>query len=242
MNAGSGNDTVAFTSLAGGPTMQVNGGADTDTLDFSALGGGVTASLSSGTFRLTGEATVHTETGFENLVGTASVDDLTGDNGANRLVGGGGADTLIGQDGNDVLIGGDGADILQGGTGADQFHYLAASEVGDGLFGYSDADGDSLHFSAAFFGANQPSFDLDGTLSASAYQATDVNDASGTYSGASGAPTFVLDTVTGGATAKLYFDRTGNGTVNGADDLLVLTFDLSSNLAGFNRSDIHLIS
>jgi hypothetical protein len=242
VDGGDGNDTVAFTALSGGPQFQVNGGADTDTLDFSAVGSGVTASLSTGTFRLTGNALVHTETGVENLIGTASVDDLTGDNGANRLVGGGGADTLIALDGNDVLVGGDGADILQGGTGADRFQYLAASNAGDTLFSYSDAEGDSLYFDAAFFGGNTPAFDLDGTLSASAYQATDVNDGAGTYSGSSGAPTFVLDTVTSGATAKLYFDRTGDGTVNGLDDILVLTFDLSSNLAGFNRSDINLIS
>ncbi|MGQ3357811.1 MAG: tandem-95 repeat protein [Phreatobacter sp.] len=242
VDGGAGNDTVAFTALAGGPQFQVNGGADTDTLDFSAVGSGVTASLSTGTFRLTGNALVHTEVGVENLVGTASVDELTGDNGANRLVGGGGADTIVGLDGADVLVGGDGADGLEGGTGADQFHYLAASHAGDTLFGYSDAENDSLHFDAAFFGGNAPVFDLDGTLSASAYRATDVNDGTGAYSGSNGAPTFVLDTVSAGIAGRLYFDRTGNGSVTDADDLLVLTFDLSSNLAGFNRSDINLIS
>ena len=65
-----------------------------------------------------------------------------------RLIGGGGADTLAAGDGADYLWGGLGADQLNGGAGRDRFAYLATTEGGDVIGGFtSGIYGDAIDLS-----------------------------------------------------------------------------------------------
>ena len=67
-------------------------------------------------------------------------------------------------------------------------------------------------------------------------------DGAGHYSGSPGTAAFVLDTVGfSGAIAALYFDANGNGDVLDAGDVKVTTFDVSSNIAGIQNTNLLLI-
>jgi len=80
-----------------------------------------------------------------------------------------------------------------------------------------------------------------GVLNAANFVNTDLGF-SGSYTGATGTPTFVLDAtgaVSGlqsGTTGALFFDQDGNGLV----DFRVASFGGSSSLVGFTASDIIL--
>ena len=88
-------------------TERIEGGGGTDTVDFSQLTSGVTVDLGAGT------GTVEV-TDVENIVGTDQMDRITGDNNENIIVGGGGNDVLDGGDDSveDVLTGGGGIDTF----------------------------------------------------------------------------------------------------------------------------------
>ncbi|MGO4125379.1 calcium-binding protein [Inquilinus sp. YAF38] len=89
------------------------------------------------------------DTGGDNLTGSAAANNLNGQGGDDTLDGQGGNDTLIGGAGDDTLVGGGGADSLNGGTGFDTADYSGSATpvtvnllTGTGTGG--DAQGDTL--------------------------------------------------------------------------------------------------
>lgn len=111
---GGGDDRLAV--LSGSKITGLTlGGDGLDTLDYSRLSAGATVDLDSGTATRTGGVE-----GFESVIGSRFADSLAGDDGANRLEGGRGADLLEGRGGDDTLVGGAGDDAfrLSGAPGA----------------------------------------------------------------------------------------------------------------------------
>jgi Ca2+-binding RTX toxin-like protein len=262
---GTGNDT-----LDGGANNAVNPltGIGGDTADYSSSSVSLNIALTSGgaTNVSDGLGGLDTLTGIENLTGGSVGDTLTGDGGNNILIGNGGTnvlnglggdDRLVGGDahdvlnggsGNDVLIGGAGSDTLSGGDDADRFVYALQSDAGtavnggeDQIFGFSHTQGDTFAFSSSFFTANE-NLTLDdgfGHVKADGLLITDVSGTS--YSGSTGQPLFVLDTVVAGSAGTLWFDANGNGSMADAHDVKIATFDNATSLAGFNAHDLLLI-
>ena len=89
--------------------------------------------------------------GDDALNGSYEAEEIRGKGGNDLIRGGSGADSLKGGNGNDTIVGGAGADELRGAAGADIFRYMAASEGGDEIKGFSVAE-DGLEVSAAGFG------------------------------------------------------------------------------------------
>lgn len=110
INAGEGNDVVAYTGS--GESVQF-GGDGADLLQGGAL-----------LDRLFGEY------GADTLMGGDGDDQLDGGESADRLEGGLGADSLTGGEGADTLLGGDDFDRFRGGSGNDSM----SGEGGDDFF------------------------------------------------------------------------------------------------------------
>ncbi|WP_052120833.1 calcium-binding protein [Inquilinus limosus] len=121
LNGGGGDDAVTVTRTFGDPASVdiVNGGAGADTLivDFAGADSPLTFSLN-GT---SGDGSVRSSS-FETLIytGGSGNDTVTSAAGNDQLFGYAGNDTLAGAAGTDQLDGGDGDDVLRGGSGADQ--------------------------------------------------------------------------------------------------------------------------
>jgi Ca2+-binding RTX toxin-like protein len=114
IDGGAGNDTLIGNA---GPDTMI-GGAGIDTLSYAGSSAGVLVRLAFGT-GIRGDAEGDIFSGFENLIGSAHVDELTGTDGANTIAGGAGADTIKGAGGSDTLIGGAGNDQIDGSEGDD---------------------------------------------------------------------------------------------------------------------------
>jgi Ca2+-binding RTX toxin-like protein len=256
--------------LTGGAHDVVNAltGVGGDTANYSSSSVGLNIALTSGGASnvADGLGGLDTLTGIENLIGGSAGDTLTGDGSNNVLIGNGGAnilnglggddrlaggdvhDVLNGGSGNDVLIGGGGSDTLSGGDDADRFVYNLQSDAGtavnageDQIFGFSHAQGDTFAFKSSFFTANENLVLDDGTghVKADGLLITDVTDTS--YSGFTGQPLFVLDTVVGGSAGTLWFDANGNGSLTDTNDVKIATFDNATSLAGINAHDLLLV-
>src|SRR5207253_707500 len=130
LSGGIGDDTYVF--LYGGPkiietdTVAELAGEGNDTLDFSAITVGTTLDLSSTTTLLSNDIGRNLLTqaagqaaNFENALGGAGADNFTGNAANNIFVGGAGNDMLSGGAGRDILIGGSGVDSINGGDGED---------------------------------------------------------------------------------------------------------------------------
>ncbi|WP_343717908.1 calcium-binding protein [Inquilinus sp.] len=92
---------------------------------------------------------IGSNTGGDNLSGSAAANTINGQGGDDTLDGQGGNDILLGGAGDDILIGGGGADSLQGGAGFDTADYSGSAApvtinltTGTGTGG--DAQGDTL--------------------------------------------------------------------------------------------------
>jgi len=92
---------------------------------------------------------IGSNTGGDNLSGSAAANTMNGQGGDDTLNGQGGNDILLGGAGDDVLIGGGGADSLQGGADIDTADYSGSASpvtvnltTGTGTGG--DAQGDTL--------------------------------------------------------------------------------------------------
>lgn len=149
INGGSGFDTVNYSALTQGITLQPFGkvskgslGTDSligiekivasntknDTIDVSTSSAGIQANLASQSLSVPAAGLAFQVFKFENVFGSESNDIIIGDRFANILKGNGGDDSLDGGAGNDTLDGGSGNDSLWGGAG------------NDSLFGGSDND------------------------------------------------------------------------------------------------------
>ena len=97
--------------VAGSGNGYFDGGSGRDSLFYSALARGVTVNLATGLATSTALAGSDTIIGIEDVFGTSFSDLLTGDAGDNSLMGADGADTLAGGAGNDTLEGKGGGDL-----------------------------------------------------------------------------------------------------------------------------------
>ena len=254
INAGGGDDIIigsvdgAEDTYNGDANTAVNAitGVGGDTIDYSAASG-VTVTLVSGAATVTtgGVGTDHLA-GIENITGGSGTDNLTGDANANILRGGGGADNITGGVGNDRLVGGAGADNLSGGNNADVFVYETRSDGGDSVSGqdlisaFSTTEGDKFQFTDSFFsGLSQQPVDVSGHVSAANFVTFNVTGTS--YSGATGVPTFVLDDVSPGYAATLWFDAEGDNSLAGGNDVKIADLTNSSVLTGFNETYLLLL-
>lgn len=161
LNGGAGNDTLDGGAgddvlIGGAGADSIQGGAGVDTLAYSSSAGGISVNLATG-LGLGGDAQGDTIAGIENVIGSQFADTLSGTSAAETLdggagddaiIGGGGADLLIGGDGADVITGGADADVLQGGAGADTLIGGAGDDVLDGGDGndtlYAESGNDML--------------------------------------------------------------------------------------------------
>ena len=120
INAGDGDDTVAFTSAddslmpndssnMNSQTVIVNGDAGNDIL----VGSSFNDVMNGGA----GNDVVNGRAGNDTLGGDADNDTLLGGGGADNLFGGDGADRIKGQGGTDSVGGGAGDDTIEGGAG-----------------------------------------------------------------------------------------------------------------------------
>ncbi|MGE3329171.1 MAG: hypothetical protein AB7N61_27560, partial [Acidimicrobiia bacterium] len=139
--SGSGSDTLTGTSgdnvIEGGAGADLmDGGLGNDTLSYAGSNAGVTVNLATNTAS-GGHATGDSFSNFENVLGSALVDDLTGSAIANTMSGGGSGDIIRGGNGNDTLNGDDGNDFLYGQNDNDT---LNGGEGNDTLDGQTGAD------------------------------------------------------------------------------------------------------
>lgn len=113
---GDGNDNIVFD---GGGNDTYNGGGGTDTIDYTNITTGVTVNLNFTAAQVVSTGNSDTMIDFENVNGSlTAANSLTGNTVGNRLTGGSLADTIVGNNGNDVIFGGAGNDFLLGGTSA----------------------------------------------------------------------------------------------------------------------------
>ena len=131
LKGGALDDTFRF-DFASQLTGTIDGGGGHDTLDYSQLTTGVTVNLTNGTASKTGGVS-----NIENVLGTAGADNLVGNAADNILIGNDGNDILSGGGGNDILVGGGGSDLLDGGSGRD---ILIGGAGSDNLNGGDDDD------------------------------------------------------------------------------------------------------
>jgi Ca2+-binding RTX toxin-like protein len=158
---GAGDDVLApGTTLAvSGFTEIVDGGLGNDTVSFSDLTTGVSVNLTTGraadavggsNFIIVSANLVSIEnitggSGNDQLAGNTGANVLSGGDGSDGLYGGAGIDTLNGDGGNDFLNGGLGADFIYGGAGTDRAEYTGASAgVTVNLTSGTASDGDVL--------------------------------------------------------------------------------------------------
>jgi Ca2+-binding RTX toxin-like protein len=115
---GSGDDTYVMAATSGSEvdTLNESAGSGTDTVTYSSITTGVTFSLGLTTPQVvhSGRAVVlSSDVAFENVLGGTAGDSLTGNSAGNSLSGFGGSDTLDGASGNDSLVGGIGDDVYR---------------------------------------------------------------------------------------------------------------------------------
>lgn len=139
---GSMNDTI----MASMGNDTYDGGRGTDTVNYSAMASGVTVDLSTGT--VSGPANQKL-IAIENIVGSSGDDVITGNGGANVINagdgddvinGGAGNDQMTGVAGDDILIGGVGNDRVNGGDGNDLLIDGSGNDTYDGGVGYDVLD------------------------------------------------------------------------------------------------------
>ena len=135
VNAGTGNDTVALSSIDSlfTATTTVNGENDADSLSAALWSLGTTLNGGSGNDTLTGG------TGNDSLKGATGDDSIDGGDGVDSVYGDNGDDTLDGGDGDDIVNGGNNEDIVRGGADNDD---LRGGTGNDTLYG--DAGDDTL--------------------------------------------------------------------------------------------------
>ncbi len=120
LSGGAGDDTYSFAQGTGG-TVTLTDASGTDTLDFTGMSTGVTVDLSSGAAQTVAPGLtlqLSTPSAFENLSGGRGDDVLTGNAGNNVIIGGPGSDVLTGGGGTDKIVDIDRPLVLLPGIGA----------------------------------------------------------------------------------------------------------------------------
>jgi Ca2+-binding RTX toxin-like protein len=141
LDGGANNDTYVFSgSTMGTDVVSEAANVDRDTLDFSDFSGPIIIDIgktSANSFGSAGSLTLSTNTGIEDVKGTAGNDYLFGNSRENHLFGQGGRDTLEGRAGNDTL---------EGGADSDKYVFGAGSLGTDTIVEDANVDTDSLDF------------------------------------------------------------------------------------------------
>ena len=145
LTGGAGNDTYVFTGTeSASVTIIEEADADSDTLDFTNLAnGGISVDLALTTAQTLVSGltlTLSTETGIENVTGTAFADSLVGNTRANMLAGLSGDDVLTGRAGDDTLDGGAGTDAVAESADVD-FALASSALTGLGTDALADIEG-----------------------------------------------------------------------------------------------------
>jgi Ca2+-binding RTX toxin-like protein len=148
---GPGDDNYVFSQPWWTSTVQYNiveaAGEGTDTLDFSGLTSGITVNLTSSNqtvllnkiaLTLSNGSTAIGE--LENVFGGSGGDTISGNDADNTLLGNNGTDIINGAGGNDTIDGGSRNDTLSGGTGND---LISGGQGNDTISG--DAGRDTLN-------------------------------------------------------------------------------------------------
>lgn len=142
-----GTDTIVEDDDSHGPAPDAH-----DKLDFGTFGYGVNVNLDTNSPQTVKSGILslilNTNTGIEDVTGTAYADTIQGNSRANILSGGNGNDTIRGGAGNDTLYGGLNDDLLYGEDGADTLYGEAGRDrlsggidgAIDSLYGGADAD------------------------------------------------------------------------------------------------------
>ena len=231
LTGGAGADTFIFApgaSISG----NLNGGAGTDLLDFSTFGASVVVNLATGISTSIGG----TESGIENLNGSALDDILTGNDNPNVINAIGGNDTITGNGGNDLFIfplGAGFSGTLDGGLGNDTMDFSAHTTVfSTMLTGLGELDG----FAGLLDG--NPFINIDGMVASGVMGdgLTGMNAAATWNIGAnnygSGGRTFTFSNVealTGGTQADMFTFANGaifNGTIDGGSGSDALNYSV----------------
>jgi Ca2+-binding RTX toxin-like protein len=150
LHGGGGSDRYVFagSNLGHDAIMDEADGADSDTLDFSDFDTGVNVNLASqfstdpalATYAVNSadlQLKLLSNTGIENVIGTADHDVIAGNARNNFLSGGGDADDIAGAGGDDTL---------DGGAGSDTYYFSGSNLGSDTIIEAASADADSLSF------------------------------------------------------------------------------------------------
>ena len=213
LSGGAGNDTLT-------------GGNGTDTADYSAYAANLTISLSVTTAQTVVSGETDTLATIENLFGGSGSDTLTGSSSANVLKGGSGSDRLIGGLGNDSLDGGTGTDVAVF-AGAQSTYSIVTSggttTIKDNATTTDGNDGTDTLIGierAEFKGGTQVGIaapiilDLDGNGVRTIDQTSSRTKFDWNADGTRETTGWV-----GKGDGFLVYDRNGDGTVSGADEL-----------------------
>jgi Ca2+-binding RTX toxin-like protein len=123
----SGVDAADYTTSVDGVTIDLS-----VTVNLTLPRLGINIQLTGASQGFGGDAQGDYLSGIVNLIGSNTGDDnLSGSAAANTINGQGGNDTLNGNDGNDILLGGAGNDVLIGGAGADSLQGGAGTDTAD---------------------------------------------------------------------------------------------------------------
>lgn len=243
ISTGSGNDY--FLVGGAGQTLTLDAGTGTDTIDFSSQVGAITVDMAGTSTGAFGTYTL-TSADFDNLLGGSGSDTLTGNALANNIFGGNGTDTIHGGNGDDIIddsnttyatnhsnvIYGDAGNdtiytyiadnTLDGGTGTNALRYDTGSNT---FFNFGHVSPGALTFTLA---ANSSG----GTVTDGTHTDTFTNFQS--FYGGNGADLFVggsgNDTFNGNNGDDVFRGRSGNDTYNGGNG--VDTADYSTAAAG----------
>jgi hypothetical protein len=231
IDGGAGNDVITGSSgadtLVGGlGNDTLTGGNGIDTVDYSYSASNWTINLAATSAQAVSGTEIDTITTVENVIGGSGNDIITGTTASNALKGGAGADRITGGLGNDALDGGLGIDVavfagLQASYSLTTLNGIVT--VVDNQTGVDGNDGtdtlvgfEKVEFKGGVQVALAPPIvlDLNGDGVTLIAQATSNARFDWDGDGARDKTGWV-----GSDDGILYFDRDGNGTVSGADEL-----------------------
>lgn len=251
IDGGAGND--AITGSAGADTLvgglgndSLSGGNGVDTVDYSYSASNWTINLAATSAQAVSGAEIDTITTVENVIGGSSNDTITGTTGNNILKGGAGADRISGGLGNDTLDGGLGIDVAVYAGLQASYSLTTLNGVVTIVDNQTNVDGndgtDTLvgFETVEFKGGTQVALALPIVLDLNGDGVTLISQLSSTARFDWNADGTRDKTGWVGANdGILFFDRDGNGTVSGADELSFVNDKLGakSDLDGLSAFD-----